>query len=101
MVDLLHFYIVSVQINKDGWCISVSSHLKADTFAAVRWEPLAVKLTSQASGLGPTCRIWGPGPDPESELWSSVDETHIWDLETRFWGVEQDMPSHMTIELMK
>lgn len=51
MVDSLHFYIVRTQINKDGWRISTSSHLKADMFAAVRCDPLAVKLASETSGV--------------------------------------------------
>lgn len=62
----LHFDIMCTQINKDGWRISTSSHLKAGTFAAVRWDLLAVKLASEASGGQPMSRVWGP------ELWSSV-----------------------------
>lgn len=52
VVDSLHFYIVHTQINKDGWHINTSSHLKPDTFAAVRWDPPAGKLASEASEGG-------------------------------------------------
>lgn len=80
--------------------MSASSHLKADMFAGVRWEPLAIKRASEVSG-GSLHATSGDQVQILSQGWNRQEETHTRDSETRIWAKEQETPRHMITELIQ